>query len=483
MTVSTGLPAADATTCGIGTNEPTNSNVVGKTKNKAAAGASNSDLIADISEGHQIAAPNPQLKNFRNALLNTLQKKAGFNPPDQKETQAKKNEKLIDVQPISLPVVQPEFSTQIALYKSADISSTVGSKIDKNKPADTAPLWVSKKNQPADKSKPAKSQHQSPVPTKSMETSRPVLGDAGKAADVKPTESIEQKTTKSVSNLSMPSPTKPVDGAKVNSTVHGETSRPSAGGLSSAPLAGNAQATLGNLRSDSTIEPPVSSLATGQAARKPAADVLAVAAPVKSAAEKKTIVNPETDAGFSVLETPRWQAVGGMKSQAISLSAPDKFASNSFSSAPIDQIISHLQLRSNPLEQQIRLTLSPAELGAIRITFSQAEGQIVGLIEVQKEQTRAELQQALGQLTAALETAGLNVARIDLANWNSASQNNANNAPQSQNQPFQEPMERQFENHMSFSDNPSVFSSEPKKADENQPAMQKVSDNGLNLYI
>jgi len=84
---------------------------------------------------------------------------------------------------------------------------------------------------------------------------------------------------------------------------------------------------------------------------------------------------------------------------------------------PADQIVQTMQLRTFGAEQELRMTLAPQELGAIRLTFRHTEGQVVGLLEVQNNQTRRELEQSVAQLTAAMENAGLQVRRIEIVPW------------------------------------------------------------------
>lgn len=91
---------------------------------------------------------------------------------------------------------------------------------------------------------------------------------------------------------------------------------------------------------------------------------------------------------------------------------------------PIDQIVQTLQLRTFGAESQVRMMLAPDDLGAIRITFRQINSQIVGLLEVQKTDTRKEIERSVAQLTAAMETAGLQVRRIEVVPWNNSAQNN-----------------------------------------------------------
>lgn len=90
---------------------------------------------------------------------------------------------------------------------------------------------------------------------------------------------------------------------------------------------------------------------------------------------------------------------------------------------PIDQIVQTLQLRTFGAESQIRMSLVPEELGAIRITFRQIDNQVVGLLEVRNTETRKEIERSIGQLTAAMENAGVQVRRIEVVPWNNNSQN------------------------------------------------------------
>ena len=89
---------------------------------------------------------------------------------------------------------------------------------------------------------------------------------------------------------------------------------------------------------------------------------------------------------------------------------------------PVDQIVQTLQLRTFGADSQVRMMLAPEELGAIRITFRQTNGEIVGLLEAQKPETRKELEQSVGQLAAAMETAGVQVRRIEVVPWSANNQ-------------------------------------------------------------
>lgn len=65
-------------------------------------------------------------------------------------------------------------------------------------------------------------------------------------------------------------------------------------------------------------------------------------------------------------------------------------------------------------EQQITIRLNPPELGKVSMQFHQQDGQLVGLLEVSRAQTRAEIQQALPQIIQNLTESGVQVKRLEV---------------------------------------------------------------------
>jgi flagellar hook-length control protein FliK len=91
---------------------------------------------------------------------------------------------------------------------------------------------------------------------------------------------------------------------------------------------------------------------------------------------------------------------------------------------PVDQILQHLNSISvSGPQQRIKLTLTPEHLGTIRITFNQTEGEVIGLLEVQKNQTRRDVEQSLPQLISAMQSSGVQVRRIEVVQWNAGQDN------------------------------------------------------------
>ncbi|HEW79723.1 MAG TPA: flagellar hook-length control protein FliK, partial [Phycisphaerales bacterium] len=63
-------------------------------------------------------------------------------------------------------------------------------------------------------------------------------------------------------------------------------------------------------------------------------------------------------------------------------------------------------------EGQITIRLNPPELGKVFIKFQEQQGQITGLLEVSKIQTRAQIQQALPQIIRNLADSGIQIKRL-----------------------------------------------------------------------
>lgn len=158
-----------------------------------------------------------------------------------------------------------------------------------------------------------------------------------------------------------------------------------------------------------------------------------------------------------------------------------------------DQIAQKLSLEQ-PIraDQQIRLTLSPQELGTVRITFREQAGEVVGLLEVQKPQTRRELEDSMPQLLSSMQGQGVQVRRIEVVQWNAPQQQSRDSLSDS----FNPSAEREFlqqrtgQSHDGSSQQRGFaqsngFTAGPGKtssADTYNP-QEYFSDKGLNLYI
>lgn len=79
-----------------------------------------------------------------------------------------------------------------------------------------------------------------------------------------------------------------------------------------------------------------------------------------------------------------------------------------------DQILDSVRASSTPADRQILVRLDPPELGSIMVRFQEKEGQIAGVLEVTKDQTRQEVEQALPQVVRGLQEAGVLVRRVEV---------------------------------------------------------------------
>jgi flagellar hook-length control protein FliK len=64
--------------------------------------------------------------------------------------------------------------------------------------------------------------------------------------------------------------------------------------------------------------------------------------------------------------------------------------------------------------QQITIRLNPPELGKVFIKFQEQDAQITGLLEVDKTQTRYEIEQALPQIIRDLADCGIAIKRLEV---------------------------------------------------------------------
>jgi flagellar hook-length control protein FliK len=65
-------------------------------------------------------------------------------------------------------------------------------------------------------------------------------------------------------------------------------------------------------------------------------------------------------------------------------------------------------------DQQITIHLNPPELGRVFIKFREQQGQITGLLQVDKIQTRHEIEQALPQIVRNLADLGVQIKRLEV---------------------------------------------------------------------
>ena len=79
-----------------------------------------------------------------------------------------------------------------------------------------------------------------------------------------------------------------------------------------------------------------------------------------------------------------------------------------------EQIRESIHSLASQGDQQITIRLNPPELGRVSIKFQEQAGEITGLLEVSKLQTRIEIQQALPQILRDLADSGVQIKRLEV---------------------------------------------------------------------
>ncbi len=103
----------------------------------------------------------------------------------------------------------------------------------------------------------------------------------------------------------------------------------------------------------------------------------------------------------------------------VSLRATDTPpAEGLFTRSPVqdvgDQILESVHASLSRGDRQIEVRLNPPELGSVTVRFQEHDGQITGLLEVSKDQTRHEVEQALPQVIRGMQESGLLIRRLDV---------------------------------------------------------------------
>ncbi len=101
--------------------------------------------------------------------------------------------------------------------------------------------------------------------------------------------------------------------------------------------------------------------------------------------------------------------------------APPGSASTGISKQILESVQSSLSQPAG--NQQITIRLNPPELGKVLIKFEEQDGQITGLLEVSKTQTRYEVEQALPEIIRSIQDSGVQIRRLEVVLTNQSEQN------------------------------------------------------------
>ena len=92
----------------------------------------------------------------------------------------------------------------------------------------------------------------------------------------------------------------------------------------------------------------------------------------------------------------------------------DSVSTDDVSTSIGTQIQEHIHSSLRQGDQQITIRLNPPELGKVSVRFQEQEGQITGLLEVSKTQTRYEIEHALPQIIRNLQDSGIPIKRLEV---------------------------------------------------------------------
>lgn len=96
------------------------------------------------------------------------------------------------------------------------------------------------------------------------------------------------------------------------------------------------------------------------------------------------------------------------------LSSSQSAFGSSESLSPAQQILRSIQTDYNNDIRMINLTLSPAGLGMVRIHFQRVGEEISGLLEIQKPETRREIEKSMPQIISVLDGQGIQIRKIEI---------------------------------------------------------------------
>jgi len=82
--------------------------------------------------------------------------------------------------------------------------------------------------------------------------------------------------------------------------------------------------------------------------------------------------------------------------------------------SPAQQIVDSIRLNIGTPQQQIYISLNPPKLGRVRIMFQQIDGEITGILQVEKRETKYDIEQALPQIVASLNQSGVQIGRVNV---------------------------------------------------------------------
>ncbi|NQV32633.1 MAG: flagellar hook-length control protein FliK [Phycisphaeraceae bacterium] len=147
------------------------------------------------------------------------------------------------------------------------------------------------------------------------------------------------------------------------------------------------------------------------------------------------------------------------------------------------QIQNSIALGVQQNSNQIVIRLDPPELGRVAIRFEESSQGITGMLEVQKSQTRHDIQQALPQIILQLQDSGVQIKRVEVVLSADA------DAETFEDKAFAQTQDQNLEHQQNSEQNKAQrnpaysWSSSSNQGAGHQAQEQYVSDQGINLLI
>jgi flagellar hook-length control protein FliK len=122
-------------------------------------------------------------------------------------------------------------------------------------------------------------------------------------------------------------------------------------------------------------------------------------------------------------QTPLVNSVQPVISEHLSASAPARAAGNAETAASVSsQIQESIYSSFRSGSQEIIIRLNPPELGKVAIKFTERDNVITGLLQVDKPQTRSQIQQSLPEIIQNLQDSGIQIKKIEVVLTNQQEQ-------------------------------------------------------------
>ena len=188
-------------------------------------------------------------------------------------------------------------------------------------------------------------------------------------------------------------------------------------GLDADTPAAAARATVSSEESTDTA-----SRDNGQSLPRQAGDTPQAAATIATAGTKEkeaaplnaTEASPPSAEPGSSSQYGLTDAVGRMAAQVSGSAGAETGSVRSAVQDISDQILSSIHASIARADKQVQIRLDPPELGSVLVRVQETGDQIRGMIEVARDETRREIEQALPQVLRGLQEAGVQVRRLEV---------------------------------------------------------------------